>query len=859
MAVEEPPYDGKFTYYKHNDYHPKNSLCFKNESTDIESCHGMNPCSDDGLLLPIFFEETWSVSFRIIVYLVGLLYSFLGVSIVADIFMCSIEKITSKTKTIYLSSATAGGVRQTLEVQVWNSTVANLTLMALGSSAPEILLSIIEIVGNKFKAGELGPGTIVGSAAFNLMVISAVCVLGIPKGETRRIDRIGVFAVTASFSIFAYLWLIVVLKLSSPNRIDIWEALLTLLFFPALVCIAYAADKRWLHILIGKRVQTVELDEQRQIELGNSIPPNNRNVQPKNYFRHGQLDNEGIVNFIKDIKKNTNLSDEDAAVLAASKIIDSKSHSRMWYRIGAIRDNTGGRKLYPRANMNDKLKKVYNAINENPECPNINLPEESKENAIIEFQALSAAVLENIGTYKIFILRHGNMNEVVKVRLQTVDGAAVEGEDYEAIDEILTFRPHETKKEIGITIVDDNQWEPDEEFFLKLTIIPGEDNEHVKLGKRCIMEITILNDDEPGHLQFEKRGYLLKESCVNAEVGVVRENGADGNISVKWRTLDKSAVSGKDYTQREGEIRFTHGETHQIIYIPIVNDMALEKDVHFEIELFEPKGGAEIGKMKRTAITVTNDDDFHSVLHRTLLLTHVNVDRMRVHSNTWAQQLSDAMNVNGGDIKNATLIDYIMHFLTFGFKMIFALIPPPGIAGGWPCFLVSLGMIGILTAIVGDLANIFGCLIGLRKPVTAITFVALGTSLPDTFASKAAAVGEKTADNAIGNITGSNAVNVFLGLGTPWLIASIYHHVVGTEGGFEMTDPSLTFSVTIFTIFAVTIIVFLMVRRNVEFFGKSELGGPQMARRITFGFFTFLWLLYVLLASLQAYDIIEGF
>ena len=48
---------------------------------------------------------------------------------------------------------------------------------------------------------------------------------------------------------------------------------------------------------------------------------------------------------------------------------------------------------------------------------------------------------------------------------------------------------------IGITIVDDNQWEPDEEFFVKLTLIPGEDSENVKLGKTCIMEITILNDD----------------------------------------------------------------------------------------------------------------------------------------------------------------------------------------------------------------------------------------------------------------------------------------------------------------------------------------------------------------------------
>lgn len=94
--------------------------------------------------------------------------------------------------------------------------------------------------------------------------------------------------------------------------------------------------------------------------------------------------------------------------------------------------------------------------------------------------------------------------------------------------------------------------------------------------------------------------------------------------------------------------------------------------------------------------------------------------------------------------------------------------------GGWLTFVVSLIMIGVLVIIVGDLAGIFGCLVGLKDEVTAITFVALGTSLPDTFASKTASINEKYADNAIGNVTGSNSVNVFMGLGIPWLIASIY-------------------------------------------------------------------------------------
>ena len=47
-------------------------------------------------------------------------------------------------------------------------------------------------------------------------------------------------------------------------------------------------------------------------------------------------------------------------------------------------------------------------------------------------------------------------------------------------------------------------------------------------------------------------------------------------------------------------------------------------------------------------------------------------------------------------------------------------------------------------------------------------------SRADTFASKTAAIGDDSADNSVGNVTGSNAVNVFLGIGIAWSIAAIY-------------------------------------------------------------------------------------
>lgn len=44
--------------------------------------------------------------------------------------------------------------------------------------------------------------------------------------------------------------------------------------------------------------------------------------------------------------------------------------------------------------------------------------------------------------------------------------------------------------------------------------------------------------------------------------------------------------------------------------------------------------------------------------------------------------------------------------------------------------MVSIVMIGLLTAFIGDLASHFGCTIGLKDSVTAVVFVALGTSVP---------------------------------------------------------------------------------------------------------------------------------
>jgi len=113
-----------------------------------------------------------------VLYLLFLVWLFVGISILADIFMDSIEVITSKSEIVQIADSDGNLIE--VEKLQWNPTIANLTLMALGSSAPEIILSLADTAGTLGELpSELGPQTIVGSAAFNLLVISAVSVMAV--------------------------------------------------------------------------------------------------------------------------------------------------------------------------------------------------------------------------------------------------------------------------------------------------------------------------------------------------------------------------------------------------------------------------------------------------------------------------------------------------------------------------------------------------------------------------------------------------------------------------------------------------------------------------------------------------------
>ena len=133
----------------------------------------------------------------------------------------------------------------------------------------------------------------------------------------------------------------------------------------------------------------------------------------------GKVTEKTMAEFMKKIKKKIDLTDKEAAQIAASKIADSKPKSRMYYKIGASRAMAGSKKIDPKANMSEKLKGLYGVLVEGKDIPKTE--KETEENiSTIEFITTSTAVMENIGKFNVVVRRFGKCSDEARIKIDTI-------------------------------------------------------------------------------------------------------------------------------------------------------------------------------------------------------------------------------------------------------------------------------------------------------------------------------------------------------------------------------------------------------------------------------------------------------
>lgn len=103
------------------------------------------------------------------------------------------------------------------------------------------------------------------------------------------------------------------------------------------------------------------------------------------------------------------------------------------------------------------------------------------------------SVSESSGKLTIHVVN--KKRERAAVRATTIDGDAKANEDYIPFDGVIQFEKGEGVKSFDVGIKDDDNWEPDEDFFVQLY---DPDTNAELLGQDCKTRVTIIDDDKPG-------------------------------------------------------------------------------------------------------------------------------------------------------------------------------------------------------------------------------------------------------------------------------------------------------------------------------------------------------------------------
>jgi hypothetical protein len=140
-------------------------------------------------------------------------------------------------------------------------------------------------------------------------------------------------------------------------------------------------------------------------------------------------------------------------------------------------------------------------------------------------------------------------------------------------------------------------------------------------GKDCSTRITIIDDDKPGYVGFDNsaKAGILKVTADDekAEIKLVRKNGSDGKVTIKWRTENLSAEAegdeyarpGVDYEEvKEGEVVFDDKETEAVIEITILQRECTERNESFGVKLIsiQPEA-AKLSKKDFIMVNIVTD------------------------------------------------------------------------------------------------------------------------------------------------------------------------------------------------------------------------------------------------------------
>ena len=225
----------------------------------------------------------------------------------------------------------------------------------------------------------------------------------------------------------------------------------------------------------------------------------------------------------------------------------------------------------------------------------------------LRFSSATYTVAENVASVQITVTRSGGSFGAVSVDYLTVDGTASAAIDYQVASGTLNFADGDASESFTVTVLDDLDYEGDEDFSINLSNATG----GASIGTPSSTGVTISENDAPppaGELAFNSAAYTIVENGASVTLTVARSGGSAGAISVSYAAVDGTAIAGSDYTATSGTLNFADGDMSESFTVAILDDVNYEGDETFNVSLSNAQGGATVGAPASATVTINEDD-----------------------------------------------------------------------------------------------------------------------------------------------------------------------------------------------------------------------------------------------------------
>ncbi len=225
---------------------------------------------------------------------------------------------------------------------------------------------------------------------------------------------------------------------------------------------------------------------------------------------------------------------------------------------------------------------------------------------VVQFESAQYQIDENDASLDVTIMRSGGSFGEVSVDVTSSDIQAQAGEDYQPFNQTVSFADGEMAKLVTIDLIDDSDYEGDENFKLILSNATG-----TELGRISNTEISIIEDDpvpSGGVIEFSGASYVADEDSGVLIITLTRTNGSYGELSLDIATQDVTALEGDDYIGIDEHLVFLDGQTSQTLALILNDDEIYEGDETLSISITNLLGEASIGELNRATITIKDND-----------------------------------------------------------------------------------------------------------------------------------------------------------------------------------------------------------------------------------------------------------